>query len=166
MRALIAAQADVGAGGVLIRYGVPRDITPIAGLACVRSHGPFFEFDKDGTPAIIMPALEDGEPVDLLAFMPHRPHQIRVLLGSCPLLGIDNMGVWSEPLHLWRTPLGYLRASLRGAMVLSWPAAIPLLTCCSEIIAEDVGHSAEIRKHLTRPVALPKISVPINEVAA
>ena len=131
----------------------------------MRAHGPFFEFDPGGSPAIIHPVMEGGEPVDLLAYMPHRPHHFRVLLGSCPLLGIDNMGVWSEPLRLWRTPLEYLRASMGGAVVLSWPAARPLLSCCSEIVAEDVEHGAEIRKRLTRPVAIPEISVPVQVAA-
>ena len=33
MRGLIEAKADLGTDGVLVKYGVPRDITPICGLA-------------------------------------------------------------------------------------------------------------------------------------
>ena len=166
MRELIAAQADVGTDMVLRKFGVPSDITPICGIARVRSHGPFYEPDPNGNPAIIMPAMEGGEVADLVAFMPHRPNHFCVRLGACPLLGIDNMGVWSEPLRVWRTPIDHLRAGLEGAVVLSWPGAIPLLRSCSELIPEDTQHGVEIRKRLSRPIALPKISVPESELAA
>ena len=153
MRELIAAQADVGTDTVLTKFGVSRDVTPVCGIARVRSHGPFFEPDPNGEPAIILPVMDDGEVADLVAVMPHRPGHWRVRLGACPLLGIDNTGIWSEPLHVWRTPLDYLRAELEGVVVLSWPAALPLLRSCSEIIAEDVEHGREIHRRLSHPIA-------------
>lgn len=159
-RELIAAQADVSADPILLGYGVPADITPFCGVALIRRHGPFYEPDTGGTPAVIIPAMDGGDLADLVAFTPRQLGRWQVRLGGCPLLGIDNLGIWSAPLHLWRTPLAYLRAGLQGVVVLSWPAAIPRLTCCSELIAEDIDHGREIRRRLTRSNALPKISVP------
>ena len=166
MRELIAAQVDVGTDRVLMKFGVPADITPFCGLDHIHANGPWFQPDPAGDPEIIMPVMEGGEVVDLVAFMPHRPGRWHIRTGACPLLGIDNMGVWSESLRVWRTPLDYLRASLQGVVVLSWSAAIPLLTCTREIVAEDVEHGREIRKRLTRPIALPTISVPFKRRAA
>ena len=164
MRELLEAQADVRADPILLGYGVPAKITPFCGVSLIRTAGTFYKPDPDGNPAIIVPAMDGGGLVDLVAFDPRRPGRWHVRLGACPLLGIDNMGLWLEPLRLWRSPLGYLRAKLQGAVVLTWPAALPLLACCSEIIAEDVPHGREVRKELSRRNALPKISVPINAI--
>ena len=166
-RELIAAQADIGTNKVLRQFDVAPDISPICGITCVRFNGPFYEPNPDGTPAIIQPAMEGGEVADLIAYLPHQANHWRVRRGACPLLGIDNMGVWSEPLCVWQTPLNYLRNDgLAGVVVLSWPAAIPLLRSCSELVVEDVAHGAYIRDRLSTPIALPTISVPKSQVAA
>lgn len=163
MRELVSAQADPSADEALNMAGVPADVLPFCGAAHIHPRGPFFEFGPQGERAVIIPALDGGEVADLVAY---RRGRVWVRLGACPLLGLDNLGVWSEPMHVWRTPLGYLRAGLHGVVVLSWPAAIPLLRSCSELIAEDIEHGNEIRRRLSAPPATPAITVPVARVAA
>lgn len=164
MRELIAAQADHRVDGILIRYGVSPAITPIAGMAAIQTVGNFYEPEPAGRPAIIMPIMDGGELVDLLAFDPRQPADFKVRLGACPLLGIDNTGLCLEPLHVWRTPLGYLQANLEGVVVLSAKDARTLLNCCDKLIAEDVPHGQEIRDQLMQAPRGPQIAVPAEAV--
>lgn len=157
---LIHAQADAGVDAVLVKYGVSPEITPLCGLDRVRSNGCWYEPDPDGVPAVIVPGIDFGEVVDLVAFQPHRPGHFKIRTGAAPFLGGDNMASNFGPLHIWRTPLGYLRAGLNGVVVLSWSTARPLLACCSEIIAEDVPHGDEVHEQLRRKPQMPKICVP------
>lgn len=165
MAELIRAQADTRPDEILPRYGVPVEITAFCGLANTASNGPFFEPATEGRPSIIVPVMEGGELADLVAFDPRQPNRWQVRLGACPLLGIDNLGVYTEPLCIWRSPLGYLQAGLTGVVVLSWPGSIPLIGYTCEIVAEDVQHGQEVRNRLSRPRSLPKISVPLSKVA-
>ncbi|MCZ6604843.1 MAG: hypothetical protein O7A03_06825 [Alphaproteobacteria bacterium] len=149
---------------MLTKFGVPAEATPIAGLDRIQNNGNWYWPDPDGQPFVILPAFDSGEVADLVAFQPHRPMNFKTRTGAVPMLGIDNTATNFGPLRIWRHPLNYLRARLEGVVILSWGGALPLLACCNEIIAEDVEHGREIRKRLSRPIALPKISVPTKAV--
>jgi len=114
----------------VVALGVPRSAMfgnrPYLGIARIVVGDAFFDFAEDGELAWIVPV---GEPYpiawewldDIVAFFPSDPSHWWLRRGSAEILGLDQveMARWlGEPLILRRTPLDWLRAGMKGAVIL------------------------------------------------
>jgi hypothetical protein len=173
---------------------LPRlPIAGIIGAAHVRpgSDGLYEPTEGDGIrawtfPTALVGELHEPEIEDLLAVAMDRPDRWRLRLGEGEMLGQHEIerrrfgcarrwhrdlldGPTDDPLHVWRSPLAWLRAGARGVCVLRWTAGAidDLGSIWSPIAAEDVEHGVEIRRHLTEPsVPIPEILIPDNRRVA
>lgn len=160
---LIRAQADQRTDEILGRYGVDgADTAPCCGLARIQITGKFFEPHDAGEYAVIVPIMEGDEMVDLLAFNPRRPEKWWCRIGSERLLGSTDNQLLGKPLHVFRTPLNWLRAGCDGVVPLDFNRAfIDLRYAPNDIVAEDEEHGRELREAM-RQAALwgfPKMLV-------
>ncbi|MBE0529603.1 MAG: hypothetical protein IH626_02175 [Rhodospirillales bacterium] len=186
-----AALAAAGVGdAALLRLPIPG----VVGAAPVRPlAGGLYEPAGEGAesairawifPTNLLGTVRHATPEDLIAIAQRPPHRWRLRLGAATVLGAHEIerrsfaparawhrdvldGPTEEPLALWQTPLAWLKAGCRGAVVLDWPAAaFDLLGIWTAIVAEDVGHGLDIRRRLRRPVPCPPIRVPAGKEAA
>ena len=108
-----------------------------------------FEFGGD-TRALIIPAYEGGQLLDLVAVNAKRPTRFARLYCRAWCLGeIFNAWEPNVPLPVWRSPLRWLREGAEGVVIMDWGQAywrFPDL----DLIAEDEAHGQQIRK-LMRP---------------
>lgn len=172
MHELIAAQADSLTDAALTGQGITDAAIKLhCGLTQIDADttGRFYQPVADGAPAIIVPVLDAEELVDLLAFDPRRPKRWWLRVGAVPLLGGDELAylllgpkLFAEPLWVRRTPLGWLRNSCRGVVILDFVRALADLSAAPNgIVAEDGAHQREIKDRLSRVVMerLPNIIV-------
>lgn len=124
----------------------------------------------DGPPHLILPVIEQGGLIDLVAFRSSEPKNWRLRTGLGWALGLDvGMDRLSQghPVPVHETPLDWLRAKMAGIVILDWESpdihgllAIPRLSCATPELARM------LRAALTRPAYLPQISVRENRLAA
>ena len=170
LRELFRAQADIGTDQVLLKFGVPTNVTPHCGLDTVETHGPFCEPVAGGRPMVICPVMAGDELADLLAFDPRAPNQWWCRLGGEPLLGTGALAdqLTGQPLHVYRTPLSWLQHGCDGVVPLDFNrASIDLITAQNGIVAEDDAHVSELRRALTEAAQrrLPDIYLRRREAA-
>jgi hypothetical protein len=121
--------------------------------------------DKPLTPEAAEPteAVRSGAIIDLLAFHPAHPYGWALRRDAAEWLGaIEPQYLDPEPVHVWRSPLDWLRARCRGIVIISRDAASAYRICTmcrGGIIAEDAGHAAELGGILGRPWPIPQIIV-------
>jgi hypothetical protein len=123
-----------------------------------------FQASNDGSPHLILPVLEDGELVDLIAFRAADPGGWLLRSGEGWCLGLaDGLSslVWRDAVNLHATPLDWLRAEGDGLCILDWSAALDIrqLDVLPHIICADQTTADNLRRAMTRPVRLPRISV-------
>src|SRR5262249_31201106 len=100
-------------------------------------------------------AVLSGAIIDLLAFHARYPHRWALRRDAAEWLGaIEPQYFAPEPVHVWRSPLAWLRAGCQGIVILSRDAAS---ACRGGIIAEDAEHAAELGGILARPWPVPQI---------
>lgn len=153
------------------------------GGARVCCEGQNWSPDESGEPMIIQPVYADEIPsveccvddpllVDLIAWRIEQPErwwyrrgELGLVLGA---IEIERARHFGHSLHLYRTPLNWLRARGRGACVLDWQYArskllgLPAIT----LISEDDAHGEEIDQHLHEAdPAQPLIRVPVEAAA-
>ena len=122
--------------------------------------------DQALTPEAADPAqtVRRGGIVDLVAPRPAHPLSWVLRLNAAEWLGtIEPQYLDPDPIHLWRSPLSWLRAGCRGLVILSRQQARAyrsLAGCRGPVIAEDGGHPAELRSTLFRPWPMPQILFP------
>ena len=146
----------------LADLGVPMATTIMVGVTKVRPSGSLYEPDPDGTAAWIVPCMDGGDTVDLLAFKSDEPGRWWLRLGACPLLGADALNdLWlGQRLRIHRTPLGWLAGTdAAGVVVLRWTEALQHLVSVPTIEVEDEAHAAEIRRRMVSTITLPEIEV-------
>lgn len=119
----------------------------------------------DGLPHLILPVVENGALVDLLAFRSSDPGRWFLRCGLGTALGLEGglePFAWllpHEAVPVHKTPLDWLKAGRVGLCVVDWSTpdlgqlcSIPHLACSDDLLA------AWLTAALTRPTHLPKIS--------
>jgi hypothetical protein len=112
-------------------------------------------------PALVIPALDDGELVDLVAWHPKTGR----------LASLDRRAGWlagpapepDAPLVVFADPLPWLAACRAGVVVVHENLARPFLLAQPAIQAADVGHGEKLQAMLTK-VRLPRIVVPTSSI--
>jgi hypothetical protein len=117
-----------------------------------------------GAVHVILPVYEDGELMDLCAFRSTAPGDWMTRTGQGWALGLkEGLGyhTFGQPLHLYSTPLDWLRGGWAGLCVLDWssPEIRVHLAGLDAVTVDDVATAELLRSALTRPVQLPQISV-------
>ena len=182
--ALLAARAELVARGEPHQWwldyvranalDVPT-VARFAGLIAITSciffdHGRFdfvLPKDREAEPAAVIEALgvDAATCIDLVAWPMHAPERFASLFGDALLLGIDRVGnpasyFGGDPLQLFKTPLAWLQAGCRGAVILDpYGAPLVLRGALGRIAGEDIPHARQIQKltHLPlRQVLAPK----------
>ncbi len=152
----------------LIKLGVSADIMWFVGAAKIRPSDSLHELDPDGEPAWVIPCIDGGNTVDLLAFKRDEPGRWWLRLGVCAFLGGDALGdvVMDEPVRAFKTPLSWLRAGAPadGLVVLNWDTVRRELIY-HNLIAEDIEHGVELERRLSIPAQRPQIRVPKAKAA-
>ena len=147
------ALADRRTDAELLKYGViDHDARALCGLTSIQAFGRFYEPNTDGQPVIIVPILDGDELCDLLCFDLDRPAEWFVRLGGEPLLGACALSdqLLGKPLHIYRTPLSWLRAGCDGVVILDPNRAyIDLVTAQYGLVGEDEAHTDELRRIMT-----------------
>ena len=123
-------------------------------------HGRFdftYPKEREAEPAAVIEALgaDAATCIDLVAWPLHAPERFASLFGDVVLLGIDRVGsaatyFGGQPLQLYRTPLAWLQAHCRGAVIIN-PHGAPLVlqNALGRVAGEDIDHARTIQK-LTR----------------
>jgi hypothetical protein len=118
-----------------------------------------YEPMPDGKRAFVVPAVPlsndslDDDIGDLVAWFPDNPSRWWCRLGAVPFLNfqaVERAAFFREPLTLHPTPLGWLRASGEGAVILDPRAHLPLwLGDIASLLFEDATHARQIRAKMT-----------------
>lgn len=129
-----------------------------------------FQFAADGEPSAVIQALAvDGRSVmDLVAWPLLQPHLAATAVREADVLGPLNMvRRGGRPLHVYRTPLAWLKAGCTGCVVLNqdW-AAYWLDHAGGPFVAEDVQHGREIRELLGEKAGRHRVLVPAIKARA
>ena len=112
------------------------------GVANISANGDgTYDRARHGMPAVIQPARENDQIVDLVAFRTTEPERFWLRAGLAGVLVFDfalacvDLG---RPLHVYQTPLSWLRAAGRGLCVLNrdvWEAR-RFLRDAAELVCE------------------------------
>jgi len=155
------ADALMACGLPLDGAGFPLDGVPLFGVEFIELGGQHYTPLAGGHPAIIVPAIEGGELVDLTATgLATRRTVTRY--GNAAVLGqeaIDHAKAADTYVHIFGDPIEWLRHRCRGAVVLDWSVArfaladLPAIACATEFLA------ARIDKELRQPLAVPPLFV-------
>lgn len=129
---------------------------------------PLFDIDggEGADQALIFLARDElGEPADLVAWDPQQK-RLAAWFGSSALLGAENL--WAprlskeQALHVFESPLGWLRAGREGVVVVDPHGAAPSLCRAAPLVAESIEHGERLRRMLT--VRPPRIFVALSDV--
>lgn len=112
-----------------------------------------FDFAEDGEAAFVIEALgEDGETVvDLVAWPIGAPERVLTMFGRCGLLGLAEALCPTTffigcVLDMHRTPLDWLKAGCRGAVVVTAAVASrEIVNVMVPIAARDHQHGQELQ---------------------
>lgn len=132
----------------------------------------------NGVPCLILPVVEDGGLVDLVAFRTSDPGTWWLRTGNALALGLEKglePHLWfqradpsakppkhqvGQPAHLCSHPLDWLRRAGDGLCVVDWSAPdIRRLDVLPEVICSDPQTASLLKRALSRPQRLPAISV-------
>jgi hypothetical protein len=158
----VDASAHNAQHDALARLGVAPDARQMVGVAFIEPRGDFYKTaDSGGLPAVLVPCLERGELLDLVAFGFARPERFWRRLGDAWALGADRIADhWpGQPIRVVRSPLAYLQAGADALCPLDWRRARHELTGF-DLLAESADHAAELDRRLTLPARHPKILLP------
>lgn len=123
-----------------------------------------------GEPHLVLPVIENGDLIDLVAFRSATPERWLLRTGQGWALGLERglePHTWHPETLLSCNPLDWLRADCEGLCVLDWGApethylvGVPHLECSTPELA------GLLRGALSKPVRLPTISIKENRLAA
>jgi hypothetical protein len=174
------------------RYSVPstagfRVPGATLGVARIETNGSLYQPSETGQGAIIMVTaiVAGGGLEDLLAFRPSAPDEWWFRKGAARWLGewelgrrmvtapvnIEPPALMSpcradDPLHVFSTPLDWLRNACDGCVPLTRGAYADLVNIQAPLTFEDVGHHKKAQQLMCRPVDLPESFVRVQELAA
>ena len=138
------------------------------GFDFVSIDGAHYEPVRGGQPAVIVPAIEDGEIVDLVA-MGLKTRACRTRTGQATILGREWLDAarWAGTSPaIFPDPLTWLYARCRGVVLLDLSAArfeladLPSVACSSDLFAIRLNEAMRV------PVHIPAIFVPEAHHAA
>jgi hypothetical protein len=121
---------------------------------------------ETGKPALVVPVIERGEPIDIVAFRSSQPARWWWRIGVGGLLGHDvlNRDIWpGDELAVVSTPIAWISAAGEAVCILDWDLPDHELSpmrdfhgihCDTPILA------SRLRKRLAQPRKVPPISVP------
>jgi hypothetical protein len=147
--------------GALKACGIPTDGVPLWGVAFVEPSGRHYTPLAGGRAAIITPAFNEGELIDLTA-TGLETRRTLTRLGVASVLGqeaIDRAKEAGTYVHIFSDPIEWLRNRCHGAVVLDWSIArfaladMPAIACATELLA------ARIDKELRQPAHVPPLFV-------
>jgi hypothetical protein len=123
----------------------------------------------EGFPHTILPVVEDGVLVDLVAFRSGAPDDWLLRTGHGFALGLpDGMAgyvraekdFWENSAHLFSNPLDWLRGGGSGICVLDWGSPeIYRLDMLAHVTVSDAATGQLLKQALCRPVRLPRIEL-------
>lgn len=121
-----------------------------------------YEPSSDGDPAMLMPVVERGGLVDIVAIQTARPERWLWRIGQGWALGLDNiMPRWDDsPFPVYATPVEWLAHAGDGLCILDWSAPdleIEQIRLREGLSASNQMLAARLRKLLSRPRWLPEI---------
>ncbi len=147
----------------LLSAGLPPAAVDMCGTARIQPDGELYQLDDDGLEAVILPVLDGGETIDLLAFNLANPARWWLRLDQAAYIGGDALGdaVMDEPVRVFRTPLAWLQAGAPpdGLVVLDDEIARRELAY-HNVVPEDLHHGRELRRRLSVPARHPRILIP------
>lgn len=130
------------------------------GIARVLADEEFYEPHEDGDPVIIVPAVEQGEIVDLVACAFHS-RQMRTRCGIARLLGLDHVFNQTffadEQVEVFADAIAWLKGGRKGVVVIDWQVGhwplrdLPALRCA------DPATATRLRDAFVRPAPYPPI---------
>jgi len=149
--------------------GLDLDGLPIVwGVDLVSAHGAHYEPCPGGRAALIIPAVEYGQIIDLVA-MGVRTFTCKTRSGLATMLGREwlNTARWAGvPPVIFDNPMTWLRARCRGSVFVDPEAArfeladIPTVACANDKLA------AQLDELMRRSVPVPAFYVPEARRAA
>lgn len=150
--------------GVSIGWMADAETYPFGVAHCEPSGPGLYQPNPGAAPLhMILPVIEDAALVDLIAFRSSDPGNWMLRTGIGWALGLAR-GVghwmWSERVHLFDTPLDWLRGRGDGICVLDWDAPeVRDLDVLPEVVCSSPAVAKAFERALTRPVHCPKISI-------
>lgn len=175
-----AAALDADGHADLRRRGIPWPLTYLVGRGTVEwLDGGLYSPVPNGSTAWIIACRRDpdeigfetlspeaatvyGDTVDLVAVEPGRGGRIATRRGAVAVLGNVGPQIFQpEPVPVWRSPWGWLKAGGVGLVLLSTDALDRwrVLSSLGAIVAEDVAHGRELERLLKRPFRHPPVLV-------
>jgi hypothetical protein len=117
----------------------------------------------DGKPALLIPVMERGELIDIVAFRTSAPARWWWRIGCGSLLGADllNDGWHEDALRIVSTPLQWLIEGGNAVCVLDWSCADYELSPMRdrvELACDSAMLGARLRKRLAQPRRVPRIT--------
>lgn len=128
-------------------------------------------YQPSGGPVhVVMPVVDGGEMVDLVAWRTTRPDRWWLRTGNGWALNPDDLRElyrWGgPPPMLHSTPLDWLRAGATGSVVLDWAAPeVGRLRWHDRIDCDDGRVAKALREAMTRAVRMPIVKVSAAETA-
>lgn len=131
--------------------------------------------DPEGTSAIVLPVVEHGEVIDIVAFRSSQPARWWWRAGCASMLGQDllDRSVWpGDKLLVVGTPLAWIAAAGQACCILDWGLPdyeIAPLRDRNELVCDTPLLAGRLRKRLAQPRRVPPISIQMgiaNGVAA
>lgn len=164
--------------GVSMRWIAEASTFPFGVAPCERAGGYYQPLDGDGPLHLILPVLDEGVLVDLVAFRTTAPDAWLLRTGHGYALGLEeglNSWMWyapadpnakppkhqvGKPAYLARNPLDWMQAAGEGLCILDWGAPeVRQLDALPAVVAADHDTAKLLRDALTRPPRLPSIRV-------
>ena len=151
----------------LVRIGAP----PVVGLeyldtADCERYWP----QESGNPAYVVPIFDGGPQslvlniYDLVAFKPRQPDTWWLRKGHSALLGPDWpewCRIHNEPLHLFSSPLEWLRGSGHGSCIVDWSACLRLLLSgTSALVCDSTALAKRVSSAFSDVGPIPQIRLP------
>lgn len=141
---------------------IGRHIHPFGLMKIADADEGLFYPSPDGRRSLVLPVLEDGELVDLVAFSTTAPDNWKLRTGLGLALGLAEgwHHYWPETVRLHRNPLEWLRSGCDGLCCLDWSAPdIHRFNDLPSITVADEALGRQLAKALVRPVRLVKIHI-------
>jgi hypothetical protein len=154
------AQQDAFARS-LREIGLANLAVPLWGIATVTAGREFYQPDEGGSMAVIVPAFEHGQIVDLVACS-FGTLQMRTRKGIASVLGherIDDAKLGLEPLKVFDDVFTWLHGHGRGVVVLDWKDAPRLLRDVPSLHCESRETADRLIEAFEWPLPYPPVLV-------
>ncbi|MBB4642353.1 hypothetical protein [Rhizorhapis suberifaciens] len=127
----------------------------------------FWQQEESGKPMLVVPLIEDGQTIDLIAFDPLDPNGWYLKTGHGFALGAeaitDAVQGWDasdQRLRMHATPLDWLRSGCDGCCVVQWTdEARAEVRHVRTLEVSSPTLARALRLELTRPPRIPEIEV-------